>query len=246
MKRSNIKKLPYVLAVLSSLALAAPEGTDKPMTGDKSKSDKAYKDTTGGTTDTGRTGTMGSDTGTMGSDTSGARGATGKTDMLSRSDKEFIKDATNIGTAEVKLSQLAVDKATNPEVKKFAQTMVDDHSKANEELKSLVGKIGSGGVATTGTMTGRTATDESMSGEQLSSEGQKAYDKLKDLSGDKFDREYVKIMVDDHQKAVKLFEKQSKNGENSELKTFATKTLPTLRHHLDQAQLVQRDIKGRM
>jgi putative membrane protein len=80
----------------------------------------------------------------------------------------------------------------------------------------------------------------------LASAGQKNYDKLSDLSGDKFDKEYITIMIDDHKKAVNAFEKESKKGDADDLKSFAARTLPALQHHLEQAQSLERDLKARM
>jgi predicted outer membrane protein len=80
---------------------------------------------------------------------------------------------------------------------------------------------------------------------QLPRDMQKKYDDLAKLSGDKFDREYLGNLIDNHKKSVKLFEKESKNGEDPELKSWATNTLPTLKHHLEMAQSVEKEIKNR-
>jgi hypothetical protein len=79
---------------------------------------------------------------------------------------------------------------------------------------------------------------------QLNSESQKKYDELAKLTGEKFDKKYLGTIVDAHKKAIKLFEKESKSGEDSELKSFATNTLPTLKHHLDMAQNVENELKN--
>ncbi len=79
---------------------------------------------------------------------------------------------------------------------------------------------------------------------QLNSESQKKYDELAKLTGEKFDKKYLGTIVDAHKKAIKLFEKESKSGEDSELKSFATNTLPTLKHHLDMAQNVENEVKN--
>jgi predicted outer membrane protein len=107
------------------------------------------------------------------------------------------------------------------------------------------GSIGSGSSGTTagtgGTGSGNTlAIDQSM---------QKKYDdkyeQLSKLSGSKFDREYLANLVDGHKKSIKAFEKASKRANDSELKSFATRTLPTLQQHLDRVQSIEKDVKGR-
>jgi len=79
---------------------------------------------------------------------------------------------------------------------------------------------------------------------QLSSDAQKKYDELAKLTGDKFDKKYLGTIIDAHKKSIKAFEKESKSGEDTELKSFATNTLPTLKHHLDMAQSVEREMKN--
>src|SRR5438270_9265636 len=66
--------------------------------------------------------------------------STSNSSSLSKADQLFVKDAADGGMAEVELGRLAVEKASNEEVKKFGQRMADDHSKANEELKDIAGK----------------------------------------------------------------------------------------------------------
>ena len=96
--------------------------------------------------------------------------------------------------------------------------MVDDHSKANEELMSLASSKG---------MTLPTALDE---------KHQKDVTKLSAMSGAEFDRAYSRMMLSDHNKDVKEFEKQSTKGGDADLKAFASKTLPTLQEHLQMAR----------
>lgn len=121
------------------------------------------------------------------------------------------------------------------------------------------GSVGSGTVAETppsmgtdpsaGTIAKDTAdtagaTAAKYSG-QLPKAMQKKYDDLAKLSGDRFDRAYLSNLIDDHKKAIRVFEKESRNGKDSELKTWASSTLPSLRSHLDSAQSVEKEVKGR-
>ncbi len=126
---------------------------------------------------------------------------------------DFWKKAAEGGMAEVELSKLAGTKAQNAEVKKFAQTMVTDHTKANDELKALAAK--------------KSVTLPA----DLDAAHKATMDKLKGLSGAEFDKAYVDAMVNDHNSAVDLFKKEAGDGSDSDLKSFAAKTLPTLEGH---------------
>lgn len=128
-------------------------------------------------------------------------------------DMRFAREAAIGGLAEVELGKLATQKASSDKVKQFGQKMVDDHSKANDELKSIAGKNG---------MTLPTALD----GKHKS-----MIDKMSALSGDQFDQAYVKAMVKDHDKDVSEFQDESNNGNNPDLKNWAAKALPTLQEH---------------
>lgn len=74
---------------------------------------------------------------------------------------------------------------------------------------------------------------------------QKKYDDLAKLTGDRFDRQYLGNIIENHKKSIRIFERESKGGEDSELKSWSTNTLPTLKHHLDMAQSVEREVKNR-
>jgi putative membrane protein len=139
-------------------------------------------------------------------------------------DKDFIMKAAEDGMLEVELGQLALKQASSEDVKAFARRMVDDHTKANQELTTLAGT--------------KAVTPPS----SLDAKHKQMMDKLSKLSGAEFDREYMKAMVKDHQKAVELFERQSKSGRDTELKAWADKTLPTLREHHQMARDVAKKV----
>ena len=133
-------------------------------------------------------------------------------------DETFMMKAAGAGTAEVELGRLGVDKASSDEVKKFAQRMVDDHSKANDELKTL-------------------ASSKNVTLPQEPDPHAKAmHDKLAAMSGAGFDRAFMQAMVADHKKAVNDFRMASKSAKDPEVKGWAAKTLPTLEEHLKMAQ----------
>ncbi|HEX9941669.1 MAG TPA: DUF4142 domain-containing protein [Thermoanaerobaculia bacterium] len=149
-----------------------------------------------------------------------ALAATNARSTLHSNDKKFIWNAAVGGMEEVQLGQLAAQKASNPDVKNFGQRMVDDHSKANDRLKSLAAQKGVT-LPTT-----------------LPADKRKDVDKLSKLSGAAFDREYMSMMVKDHKKDVSEFDKESKQARDSDVKSFAQGTLPTLREHLQMAQSI--------
>jgi len=133
---------------------------------------------------------------------------------LSKADREFVTKAAKGGLAEVKLGQLAKERASTPEVKNFAALMVEDHGKANETLK---------GIAQSKNIT---LTDS------LDPKDQALHDKLAALNGIEFDRAYMNAMSKDHRKDVSQFRKESKSGQDPDIKNFAASTLPTLETHL--------------
>jgi len=133
-------------------------------------------------------------------------------------DQSFVMEAAKGGMAEVELGKLAADKASNPDVKKFGQRMVDDHSKANDELKAIAGRKNITLPA------GPDAKQKAM------------YDRLAKLSGAAFDRAYMQAMVTDHVTDVAAFKREAQTGKDPDIKDFATKTLPTLEDHLKMAR----------
>jgi putative membrane protein len=146
--------------------------------------------------------------------------------MMKSGDATFAIKAAQGGMAEVKLGQLAVQKASNPGVKSFGQRMVDDHSKANEQLKSIAGK------------------DSMTLPNTLGAKDQELYNKLSTLSGGEFDRAYMKAMVKDHEEDIKEFQKEASKGTNPGIKNFASTTLPTLQEHLQMAKSTEQKLRA--
>ena len=131
---------------------------------------------------------------------------------------KFANEAAQGGMAEVELGRLAAQKAADPSVRAFGQRMVADHSKAAAELKTLAARKGM------------------QLPNEINSEQKSELDKLAKLSGAEFDKEYMSAMLKDHEDDVKAFETQSKEGNDSDVKAFAGKTLPTLQEHLQMAR----------
>jgi len=140
-------------------------------------------------------------------------------------DHTFVTKAAIGGMAEVKLGTLATEKAANADVKSFGQQMVDDHGKANDELKQL---------ASTKGITLPTDID---------AKEQAKYDRLSKLSGAEFDRAYMREMVSDHRTDVAEFRHESEHGSDPDVKAWAAKTLPTLEHHLQIAESTDAKVK---
>jgi putative membrane protein len=149
-----------------------------------------------------------------------------KKDAHPMNDHHFVMDVAHVGMAEVELGKLATEKASSAEVKKFGQQMVDDHTKAGDELKSL---------AQTKNITWPTGMDAKHAAVR---------DRLAKLSGEGFDRAYMQEMVAGHRAAVTAFRTESTTGKDAEVKAWAAKTLPTIQEHLKQAQDIARGVVG--
>jgi len=133
-------------------------------------------------------------------------------------DEQFAKEAAVGGMCEVKLGQLAEEKGSSEAVKNFGKRMVEDHSKAGDELKSAASQSNI-----------NLPTD-------LKVKDQKIYDHLSALSGSAFDKAYAEDMVRDHMHDVHAFRQEANNGTNEPIKNFASQTLPTLQEHLKMAK----------
>jgi len=150
------------------------------------------------------------------------------TDSPPISDAKFVEEATLSGMAEVESSKLAAQKASNADVKAFAETMVRDHEKSNAELTRIAGERGFPSKGSKG-------------GTPLSAgknDAQQSRKTLTDPSSQDFDREYMASQVKDHEEAVKLYEAQAAASKDEQLRTFATAQLPALKQHLEQAQKI--------
>jgi putative membrane protein len=141
-------------------------------------------------------------------------------------DKAFVAKATSAGQFEVMSSELALQKSTNTDLKSFAQQMVNDHTKANQELTSIL-------------------TRKGLAAPPMDQECVDTLNRLSKLQSYDFDREYGKVQLKAHDEAVELFAKASKECQDADLKAFATKTLPTLKEHQQMARRIFRTTDGR-
>jgi putative membrane protein len=159
---------------------------------------------------------MGSDQSSTSSASAGQSGSS----QLSPSDKTFIKKAAEGGMAEVELGKLAAEKGSSEDVKKFGQRMVEDHSKANDQLKQVASSKGVEVPA------------------DLNAKDKATKARLSKLSGEQFDKAYMSDMVKDHQQDVAEFRKESKMAKDPEVKSFASQTLPVIEDHLKEARSI--------
>jgi putative membrane protein len=141
-------------------------------------------------------------------------------------DTDFAITAADGGMLEVELGKLALQKASSAEVKKFSQMMVDDHSKANDELKALA------------------STKNISLPAALSDKNNERIKDLQEKSGTDFDKDYMDFMVKDHEEDIDAFEKLAEDGQDAELKSWAAGKVTTLRHHLEMAKATQETVKN--
>jgi putative membrane protein len=141
-------------------------------------------------------------------------------------DQQFIAEAAQDGRAEVQLGQMAQRKASDPGVKRFAQRLVTDHMKANQQLESLpqAGQV----KQPANTPDERRTTTDQLSG----------------LSGKEFDRRFMDEMVRDHEKAVSRFQEAASGASDQQVKQFAAQILPVLKQHLQTAKSLQARLSG--
>jgi putative membrane protein len=137
---------------------------------------------------------------------------------ISKADENFIKKVAQDGIAEVDLATLAKEHAKSDQVKTFAERMIKDHTKANQELERIAQNDG---VAIPG---------------EAGEEHSKMRAELSKFKGEEFDQRYMKEMVEAHQKAVSLLEQETKTVDNKDLKAFAEATLPVVKEHLQMAK----------
>ena len=148
------------------------------------------------------------------------------TNQVPMADQHFMMKAAQGGMAEVELGKLAAEKGSSDEVKKFGQRMVDDHSKAGDQLKQIASEKG---IALP---------------QQLSAKDRALKDRLSKLNGEEFDKAYLSDMVKDHTQDATDFQRERTSGADSDIKDFAAKTLPTIQDHLRQAKEITPSIQA--
>jgi putative membrane protein len=139
---------------------------------------------------------------------------------LKRTDRAFFEKAAKASMAEIQISRVAASRTSNPEVRRLAQMMVEDHERALEELTALAAARG------------------------VSLPAKEPHpDKWEKRDAKNFDRDYLDKLVDDHNDVVRMFEKHAKDGEDADTVAFARKHLPKMQHHLQQSLDLKRVLK---
>jgi putative membrane protein len=138
---------------------------------------------------------------------------------------EFLAKAITTDMNEVKLGELALKHASSDDVRQYARKIISDHSKHQDELleRAKVRKL---------------AVVQGLEKDQ-----QENMDRLSMLDGKEFDREYMKCMVEGHEKALRMYQTWSKKIEDRDLSSLVDRTLPTLKEHLEKARDVSSKVK---
>lgn len=145
---------------------------------------------------------------------------------VSKGDRNFIMDAAQAGMAEAQLGKLAQERGRSDAVKQYGKRLEDDHGKANQQLMSIAQKNGVNVPAS------------------LDKKHQGQVDKFSKAKAENFDRDFAKHMVDEHERDIKKFRSIADKGDNAELKTFASQTVPVLEEHLKLARELRDSTKA--
>jgi putative membrane protein len=138
-------------------------------------------------------------------------------------DKLFVRKAMQGGMAEVQLGQMTLQKTNNDQVKQFAQRMIDDHTKMNDQMKPVAQQLG---VDVPG---------------QVSKKDRATMAKLEALSGPAYDQAYIKDMVKDHKQDLSDFQMEASSGQDQTVKDAASQGSKVIAQHLQMAQQMAKD-----
>jgi putative membrane protein len=141
--------------------------------------------------------------------------------VLSASDKDFLIEAEKVNIEEQNIGRLVLQKSQNKDVRDYAQMLVDDHTKALNDVVDLMNE------------------KRVRQPKGLPDAEHDALNKLKGLSGAEFDREFIGMMVEGHQKAIAEFRQEQNAAQDPDAKRYATHVLPALEKHLQRAQELQ-------
>jgi putative membrane protein len=145
---------------------------------------------------------------------------------VTKQDSKFMMQAASSDMMEIATSNMALQKSQNEDVRRFAQMMIDDHSKTSDQLRSIA------------------ATKNVTLPAEMDAKHRSMADKLAGVSGDRFDMEYMKMQVKAHEAAVKLFQSESNKGSDADVKGFASANLPALQTHLNMARTMSGGMKS--
>jgi putative membrane protein len=146
---------------------------------------------------------------------------------LDTNSSKFLDDAIRGNLAEVRMGELAQKRGAADEVREFGRTLVTDHNAGFQKSSSLAHKLGM--LAPT----------------EPSADAAKDYDSMSKLSGSEFDKEFTAHMIKDHEKDIAAYRDEAKDGSEPQVAAYAQQTLPTLQKHLETAQTIEKDLKGK-
>jgi putative membrane protein len=138
---------------------------------------------------------------------------------------KFVVMANSSNTMELQLSQLALQKATHPAVKDFANMMVQHHTMAAKEMKQLLSSKGA--MIPDSVFLSRHRSDMEM---------------LQNLQGTAFDKAYMRIMVDAHEEDVDEFEDETTDARDADIRAFASRMMPVLTQHYSRSKEVRKQL----
>ena len=150
---------------------------------------------------------------------------TGLSNAQQEVDRDFLIKVATLSHSDLRASELAEKNASNAKVKEFAQKMVKGHNQLNDSLSKLATEQKIAVVAGTE----KAAKD--------------TYDRLTKLQGAEFDREYLKAIINDHERYIQMFETQISQGKDAGLTNFAKNALPSARDHLKEARALAAEVK---
>lgn len=213
-----MKNMILIAAVTLAGAGMATAQTATPPTDGTMTPTPAPAETTGTTAATGTTATTTTTATPSASDATTQAATTTTATMPAMSPQEFVTSAASGGLFEVQSSELALERSDTPEVQEFAQMMITDHTKANEELMAIA-----------------TAKNLTVPGEIAGPPAQHMA-AVQAAEGDNFDQVYMQHQAQAHEETIMMFEAQAQNGTDPDLQAFAEKTLPVLKTHAEHAQ----------
>lgn len=146
-----------------------------------------------------------------------------QTGQPSAIDRMFVSKAMQGGLAQIQLGQLTLQKSDNQQVKQFAQRMIDDHTKLNDQMKPVAQQLG---VSVP---------------DQISKGDRKTIAKLQALSGSAYDQAYIKDMVKDHKQDLSAFQMEASSGQDQTVRDAANQGSKVIAQHLQLAQQLAKD-----
>lgn len=158
-------------------------------------------------------------------------------------DTGFVQQALKSGEEEVAIAQLAAAKAQNSDLKQLAQMLVSDHTAVNEQLRLLAQRNGAAPAPRDGTK--RSGTDDKAEPPAATPGAAPSSPKAQELAkltGSEFDKKFLALVVEGHEKSVELYSTEAEKGTSPATKKLATETLPKIKEHLQQAKSLQHHV----